>query len=381
MYQASNTEYHESGIGSRYLLELMIYFIIINVMNTGKLYTAYFLIILCTIWLNGCLGTAKRDVSVFNSGKTLNEIWRVVYNLPLDLECRPEYPECIKKYFSYYQMDFEGVDHYFGSFRTGNYLIAAHIYMPRFAIETVYLLHGYLLHSGYYNEFIKLLLDHNFAVAVFDLPGHGFSSGDLANIGSFSEYARIFHDFIIKTDETFLPPPFAVVSHSTGGAAVIEYLLTYESPFSVYIFSSPLVRSQLWNLSKTGVGLFQGIIKSVPAPPFIEITSDKEYMDFLRHREPLRRQRVPVTWVKALFQWNKKLTGINKQINKKILVFQGKKDNVVDWKYNMNFIREMFPRARIVFYDNARHEIFKERPAIREQILDAIIKELERKRY
>lgn len=351
-------------------------------MKIKKLRSCTYILIIfaCIICLHCCKGTAKRDVLVFNSGKTLHEIWRIVYNLPLDLEKTPVYPECVKRYFSYYQLDFEGVNHYFGSFRSGNYLIAAHIFMPRFAIETVYLVHGYLLHSGYFNEFIKLLLEHNFAVAVFDLPGHGFSSGEMADIGDFSEYARTLNDFLHFTKDTFLPPPYAVVGHSTGGATVIEYMLTYESMFHRHIFTAPLVRSRQWNLSKTGITLFQGVIKTVPAK-IGDLTSDKEYLDFLKNQEPLRRERVPLTWVKALFRWNKQLVSINRRINKEILIFQGKKDVVVEWEYNIKYIDQLFHHAKVVFYEDAKHEIFKETAEIREMLFDAIITELEQKNY
>ncbi|MBN2536205.1 MAG: alpha/beta fold hydrolase [Spirochaetales bacterium] len=334
----------------------------------------------CTSHLSGCKGIPKHDNPVFNSGKTLHEIWRIIYDLPLNLEKNPVYPEPVKKYFSYYQLDFEGVDHYFGSLRSGNYLITAHIFMPRFAIETVYLVHGYLLHSGYFNEFIKLLLEHNFAVAAFDLPGHGFSSGRIADIGSFSEYAQTLNDFLHFTEDTFLPPPVAVIGHSAGGAAVIEYMLHYESVFSLHILSAPLVRSRLWDLSRTGVALFQGVVKTVPSR-IDDCTSDKEYLDFLKDREPLRRERVPLTWVKALFAWNKQLVQQKNKIDSEILVFQGKKDTVVEWEYNMSFIKQRCPRARIVYFDTAKHEIFKEKQEIRNMLFDAVIKELERKHY
>lgn len=351
-------------------------------MISGKLYSCVFTLLLltCFLCLYGCKGTPKSDVPVFDSGKTLSEIWRTVYNLPLDLEKSPVYPEPVKKYFSYYQLDFEGVDHYFGSFRSGNYLIAAHIFMPRFAIETVYLIHGYLLHSGYFNEFIKLLLEHNFAVAVFDLPGHGFSSGEMADIGSFSEYAQILNDFLQFTKDTFIPPPFAVIGHSTGGATVIEYLLTHESVFFNHILTAPLIRSRQWDLSKTGISLFQGAIKSVHAR-IGDITSDKDYLDFLKNREPLRRERVPLTWVKALFKWNEKLVSLKTKIDREILVFQGKKDTVVEWEYNMEFIEQLCPNAGIVYFETAKHEIFKETEDIRNKMFDAIIEELTKKRY
>ncbi|MBN2440929.1 MAG: alpha/beta hydrolase [Spirochaetales bacterium] len=327
-----------------------------------------------------CVGVPSQNTHVFNTDKTINEIWRIVYETPLSPQSAPKYPDCIKKYFSYYGFDFEGVNHYFGSFRSNDYLIAAHLFVPRFALETVYLVHGYLMHSGYFNLFIKELLDHNVAVAVFDLPGHGFSSGEMADINSFSEYADVIHDFLNKTKDTFIPPPAAIVGHSTGGAAVIEYMLKYESVFQRHFLSSPLIRSKMWGLSKFGFSLFHGGIQSVPAL-IGDTSSDLEYIKFLKNEEPLRRERVPLSWVNALIEWNNKLISTDKVIQKEILVFQGTSDTVVDWNYNMKFIPQLFPRAEIVYVEGAKHDLFQEKKEFREQVFNRIIEELEKRQY
>jgi len=345
-----------------------------------NIHFCFVLIILCISFIYTCQTPKPYYTYVFNTEYSLSEIWRMVYNLPLDLQRSPTYPPAIKKYFSYYELDFTGVDHYFGSFRSADYLISAHVFMPRFAIETVYLVHGYLMHSGYFNHLIKLLLKHNFAVAVLDLPGHGFSSGDMADIKSFSEYALALHDFIIFTKNTFLPPPYAVIGHSMGGATVIEYMLTYESVFQVHILTSPLVRSQHWNLSKFSLAFFGGFLKTVPAY-VLDLSSDKEYLDFLTHDEPLRRTRVPLSWVKVLEHWNKKLTGLKNVNNNEILIIQGKKDTMVDWKYNIPFLTQMFPLSQIIYIENGKHELFQETKNIRNYVFNIVIEKLEEKKY
>ena len=306
----------------------------------------FILIILAIILLTNCRSVPDQKDVVFDSKKTLHEIWRIVYNTPLSLEKAPAYTGCLKKYFLYYNLDIEGSSHYFGSFRSGDYLVAAHIFMPRFAIETVYLVHGYLMHSGYYNHFIKFLFEHNFAVAVFDLPGHGFSSGDLVDIHYFSDYAKVLHDFINYTKDTFIPPPFAIVGHDLGGAIVIDYLLTYESMFQHHILSAPLIRSKMWGFSTTGVTLFKGGIESIPAH-IGDITSDAEYTEFLQNREPLRRDSIPLSWIDKFIEWNKKLDSLDIINEKEILLFQGNLDIIADWKYNINLITHIFPHTDV----------------------------------
>jgi alpha-beta hydrolase superfamily lysophospholipase len=329
---------------------------------------------------SGCVGVPVSPDNVFNTKLSLNEIWRIVYNTPLTLKGTPKYPEALEKYFAYYHLDFPGVDHFYGSFRSSDYLIAAHIFIPRFAVDTVYLVHGYLMHSGSLNRLIQVLLDHNFAVAVFDLPGHGFSSGDIADINSFSEYAAVLQNFIDLTKDTFVPPPLAVIGHSTGGAAVIEYLISHETVFRYHILTSPLIRSKMWGLSTAGAIILGGGIKSVPSV-VADSTSDEAYRDFLLHREPLRRTQVPMNWVNALIRWNKKLKHIEPMPGRELLVLQGKADKVVDWKYNMNFIATVFPAARIVYFDKAKHDLHQETREIREKVWGEILDLLESRQY
>jgi alpha-beta hydrolase superfamily lysophospholipase len=329
---------------------------------------------------SGCIGVPPSSDNVFNTKLSLNEIWRIVYNTPFDLSGTREYPEAVQKYFAYYDLDFPDVDRFYGTFRASDYLIAAHIFIPRFAVETVYIVHGYLMHSGSMNRLIDVLIQHNFAVAVFDLPGHGFSSGEIADINSFSEYAAVLKNFINLTKETFVPPPFAVIGHSTGGATVIEYLISHETVFRYHILTAPLIRSKMWGLSSAGALILGEGIKKIPTM-VADTTSDEEYRDFLLHREPLRRTQVPVNWVNALIRWNKKLNLVEPMPEIELLVLQGKVDKVVDWKYNMNFIAGKFPGAKIVYFDKAKHDLHQETTEIREKVCDEILDLLESRQY
>ena len=47
---------------------------------------------------------------------------------------------------------------------------------------TVFVLHGYYDHGGLYGTLLRYLLHKGYGVVLFDLPGHGLSSGDRAAI-------------------------------------------------------------------------------------------------------------------------------------------------------------------------------------------------------
>ena len=340
-----------------------------------KLKNNYLIIIF--IILSTLLNCQSKNKLFLDTDKTLSHVWQIVYRTELKPEGIPNYPECVKKYFRHYKLDFPGVDHYFGTFRSGNYLIATHIFLPKYTVESIYLVHGYILHSGMFNKFIKKLIKNNYAVVAFDLPGHGFSSGDRGDIGSFNEYAKVIDDLVLKLKDTILPPPFAIIGHSVGGAAVLEYLINYNSVFKKHLLSAPLVRSDLWDISKTGFTFFGGVVRDIPVL-IRDVSSDKEYIEFIKKSDFLRNQKVPVNWVKMLFEWNKKLEQAE-QIKDNVMIIQGDKDIVVEWNYNLTFLNDLIPKAKISYIIDGKHDLFQETEHIREDVFDISIDYLQEK--
>ncbi|MHC4292311.1 MAG: alpha/beta hydrolase, partial [Planctomycetota bacterium] len=131
-----------------------------------------------------------------------------------------------KGYFAHYGLDCEGpnTQHLFGSFESAGFTLAANLYKPTQYQATVILLHGYLNHTGQFKNLIPFLLENQYAVAVFDLPGHGLSSGRQAEIDSFDQYITSTQDFI-QIIKDRLDGPFHAVGFSTGAAILIEMLL------------------------------------------------------------------------------------------------------------------------------------------------------------
>ena len=145
---------------------------------------------------------------------------------PLAVVDPAAYPAEAEAYFTHYGLDGEGCDakHWFGSFESGGFTLAAHLYEPAQYTATVVLLHGYLNHTGQFRHLIRFLLGNGFAVAVFDLPGHGFSTGETAAIDSFDQYVQVAEDFIARV-RLRLDGPYHAIGFSTGCSILIEMLL------------------------------------------------------------------------------------------------------------------------------------------------------------
>ena len=140
----------------------------------------------------------------------------------LDLSAHPVSTPSIKKYFQFYNIDLYSNFHYFGTFQAGDKILAAHIFLHEDSKGTIFLLHGYNDHTGILKNLISFCLDQRYSVAVYDLPGHGLSSGEQGSINDFSEYADILKTLISMYQDS-LPKPFHLIGHSTGCAIAFEY--------------------------------------------------------------------------------------------------------------------------------------------------------------
>jgi alpha-beta hydrolase superfamily lysophospholipase len=281
------------------------------------------------------------------------------------------YPEPVLRYFEYYGLDFadeggERCEHLFGTFESNGNTLAAHIFRPGEYKATVFVLHGYLEHCGQLNHLISYLLKGGYAVATYDMPGHGLSSGERGAIEDFSEYSLVLHDFV-EAAKVQLRGPYHLIGHSIGGAIALDYLFRNKQlVFENVVLVAPLVRSVLWGPSKIGHHLYSLFGTSVPRK-FSNSSSDKAFLDFVETKDPLQVQMVPLKWVKALYEWNTKVATCG-GYGKAVKIIQGTSDTTVAWKFNIKFIQKNFGEVQVTLIENGRHSLLNESSDIRRQV-------------
>jgi len=294
----------------------------------------------------------------------------------LNLGEEPSYSPSTLEYFEYYGLQFPGVKHHFGTFTWEDCKLAAHIFRPHDYRATVILLHGHLTHSGLLTGLIKTLTAANYAVAVYDAPGHGLSAGGPAAIDDFAAYLAILENFAVLCRK-YLHGPFHLVGHSMGCAAALDYVIRKDPDFfSGVVLVAPLVRSCLWNLSRFGHSLIAPWRRTLPRK-FRRNSSDMEFLRFVR-RDPLQVRVVSTAWVRALFRWNGRIQDYP-SVRKGIKIVQGTDDRTVAWKHNIAFLRQKFSKAHVVLIDGGRHELLNETRAICLQVLSEILGHLSEK--
>lgn len=289
---------------------------------------------------------------------------------PLDFN-KSSFTTIERDYFDYYNLNFPEVRHHFGYFNAAGYQIAAHVFIPEQAQGTFFALHGFLDHSAYLKTVIELLLDKGFAIACFDLPGHGLSSGERSAINNFTDYALILEQFI-ELCSLELPAPYNLVGHSTGCAASLEYLYRNKGEIEQAIFAAPLIRSALWHPSRVIHGLFCNFIDYLPRL-FRVNTSNREILEFMKNSDPLQDRKASVRWVSSLYEWHDRVHSYP-ELDCKMLVIQGDQDSTVDWQYNIPFLQKKVKDIEVKIIKQARHHLFNEG----EEYLKAVLGHIEK---
>jgi lysophospholipase len=268
-------------------------------------------------------------------------------------------------YFELYGLDPVGHEHVFGTFRAGSHALAAHAFIPPEPRGTVLVMHGFFDHTGTLSAAIRHLLDRGFAVAAYDQPGHGLSSGPRATIGDFGEYATVLDEFL-RLCRVHLPPPYHALAHSTGAAILLTRLLTHDDEdIGHVVLVAPLVHSAQWYLSTRGGQFLQLFVDDVPRV-FRKNTGDEQFLDFVR-KDPLQPRRASLEWLNELVEWNERIESYAPS-ERPVTVIQGDADTVVDWQYNLAFIRSKFPNARVEMIEGGRHQLLGEAKALRARV-------------
>lgn len=300
----------------------------------------------------------------------------------LDLDVYAPLEGVLADYVRFYGLDlereFEGLRHYLGWVEAYGYRVVAHVFMPARVRGTVFILHGYLDHSGLYRHLIRDCLRQDHAVLVFDLPGHGLSSGDRINIDDFDHYQEVLGE-ILGAYGPWLPQPFYAVGQSTGAAILMDHVLSRSArrqapAFRKVLLLAPLVRPVQWAKIRFGWWLIHHFQKGVPRV-FRRNSSDEAFLRFVAETDPLQDRLVPMGWVGALKRWVERMHALP-PADFPVLLVQGGRDETVEWRYNVDFVRSRFRVEHDHLEPEASHQLANERDDLRAPVHAALARML-----
>lgn len=296
----------------------------------------------------------------------------------------PLSPETMQ-YARYYGLNFADshpdVQHNLGFFQVLGGKIIVHTYLPVTAKGTVFLFHGYYDHSGLYKHLINHVLGLGFAVLIYDLPGHGLSTGPRAVIDDFNDYLETL-TVCLQLAKGHLPSPWHAIAQSTGGAILMDYLLSLAendlpNAFDQTLLLAPLFHPYEWRKNRLTYYLMRLFTQKVKRG-FGASSHDAAFIDFVRYHDPLQSPHLSVSWVGALNQWIKKME--NKPPSTfSPCVIQGTQDKTVDAETNIAFIQNKFHQPSVYYVQGARHHLVNESIVYREEVFRLISEKLIRK--
>lgn len=270
-----------------------------------------------------------------------------------------------------YSIDFAArypaVSHAAGRIQSGEYALAVHQWSQPGARANLLLLHGYFDHTGLFSKLIEWAVTHQCNVLMFDLPGHGLSSGEPAVIDDFGDYSRAIVDVLRAVSLPELP--LWTMAQSTGCAALIDYAKKYDWPFSATVLLAPLVRPAGWRWVNTVQRLLSPFTDGVRRT-FAVNSSDRDFLAFIKH-DPLQCHRISLRWLAALRHWLNDLQPRDLGVGP-ALIIQGDADGTVDWRYNTPFIADLFPRSEVEYVQGAGHQLANETAAFRAEYLQRV---------
>ena len=284
-----------------------------------------------------------------------------------DVEPAPEVQEFCRDYGIDFATRLPHVKHRAGYVHSGSYKLAVHYWHQPDASSNLLLLHGYFDHTGIFDKLIAWGLSRNCNVLIFDLPGHGLSSGEPAVIDDFADYSRAISDVLAVAS---LPQiPLWVMAQSTGGAALIGYALKNAWPFDATVLLAPLIRPSRWPAVRGAHFLLSPFLSSVRRT-FAANSSDQAFLKFLK-RDPLQSDRISLRWVGALRRWLRGLQRTDLGVGP-ALIIQGDTDATVDWRYNVGFVCQLFSGSKVELLHGAGHQLANESVDFRSQYLDCV---------
>lgn len=280
-------------------------------------------------------------------------------------------------YFAFYGLDFAsrfpGVVHHFGRVDAAGFEIACHVYAAPEPRGTCLLMHGYFDHAGLFGHLVAHCLSRGYSVVIWDLPGHGLSSGEQASIHSFEHYVDVLGSMLEQHGHR-LPRPLIGIGQSTGGAILMGWTFRMlragaACPFDRMALLAPLVRPAGWFRVNAAYLLLRPFRRAVRRD-FMQNSGDAAFLGFVLG-DPLQSRELPVRWVGAMRVWVGEFLA-QAPTSLALVLVQGDADSTVDWSWNIPRIRERFPSSTITLIPGARHHLVNEVPALREQAFEAL---------
>lgn len=297
---------------------------------------------------------------------------------PIDFRVPTPESALVSAYRTHYGLQFAETSadpgHHIGTFTSGDYkLVCQYFALPGESTRgCALLLHGYFDHTGLFGHLIRHCLSLGYSVVIFDLPGHGLSSGSPASIDSFQDYvAALSRCIALARDE--VPGPLELIGQSTGGAVMLDSLLQQTPELTAvdhFILLCPLLYPVKWTTSRLLYYLMRVFTDASPRR-FAANSHDQKFLAFLKNEDALQARQIPGLWVAAMIDYQRRFIKAA-PTDKPLHIVQGTDDGTVDWQRNLAQIGKKFSGVTTHLVTDAKHHLVNESESYRGQVFSKI---------
>ncbi|WP_448379082.1 alpha/beta hydrolase [Fervidobacterium sp.] len=219
----------------------------------------------------------------------------------------------------------------------------------------VVIIHGLGEHIGRYEKLINMLVENNFGVIGFDLPGHGKSSGKRGHT-SIEEVIDLI-DEITKTVNSFI-----LFGHSLGGLIAVRYTEERPNKVSKLIVSSPALQlepkpSQIAMLRIFSILAPSLTVKNGINPDLLSRNKDAVHRYVT---DPLVHDKISIKLGKSMLQNVQLAHERASRIKCPVVVLVGTEDKVTPPQGARKFYEELDTQKVIEEFEGGYHELFED---------------------
>ena len=222
---------------------------------------------------------------------------------------------------------------------------------------SIVVVHGLGEHSGRYERLKNELVKNGFRVVLFDLPGHGESSGIRGHF-TFKEVFKVINDYVEESEDPVL------FGHSLGGLIAIRYAEEFPGKLKGLVVSSPAL-----SLSRN-VPLSLIITVSFISffVPMLQLDNGINPEDLSRNSDAVRRyisdpkvhRKISVKLAVEMIKEMKRAREEADKIDCPVLLIVGTKDRITPPEGARAFFENLRTEKKKLEYEDAYHEIFED---------------------
>jgi len=255
----------------------------------------------------------------------------------------------------------------FESKREGNDGITFHIrtWEPEGKTKAIVaLVHGIGEHAGRYENVARALTNAGYALAGYDLRGHGKSTGPRGHIPSYDALMDDIGAFISMLGEKYPGQPIFLYGHSLGGNQVINYALRRHPKIAGVIATGPWLKLSFQpSPFKVALGKFMNnIAPSLTQPSGLDtkgLSHDAEVVR-LYDNDPLGHDRVSARLFVSGYEAGLWAFDHAPELALPLLLMHGGADPITSAEASRQFAEKAGKNVTLRIWDGMYHEIHNE---------------------